>query len=202
MSIRLPLSDFSHKCQVQKLTVSPLRAASDTGDSTKVSLIERSELFPPQINFPSAIILILSLPRQEVTHGFCPVSHGFISQFFSLRAVVIAIWLNLGLCNADPCLNNACAGDKGDLSPCWTVPYILTFMWVRVWHHPPLCQSLAMNRDGGWWRLCLTKPPLVNNIRMKRGHVTAAHHDEQPVRREWICRMFIKETPDVTSRCH
>lgn len=47
-----------------------------------------------------------------------------------------------------------------------------------------------------------TEAPNGNNIRMKSGHVTAAYRDEQPASREWFRRMFVKETPDVASRCH
>lgn len=45
-------------------------------------------------------------------------------------------------------------------------------------------------------------PLLPGNRSMKTGRVTAGYHDEQPARREELCRVLIKGTPDVISRCH
>lgn len=145
----------------------------------KFYLIETSELFPPQINLPAVISLILSFPLAppSMDSSLFICMHNCDSSLIKLSS---------GLWNDDPWFNveeTSLPGEQRHAPLC------------AIWHHLPLCQSLPINRDGRWWRRSLTKPP-VTNIRMKTGH-----HDEQPASHEWFLCMLIKETPDVTSRC-
>lgn len=166
MSIRLPLSVFFHKSQVQKLTVSaPEGCLRYPLFNKSFSHRKHWTFFPLDKLFPQ--LLAWSLPSHyRKWHMVFAPSLAVLSLSSSLFTAVIPLWLNLAL--GSEMLTHAWTMHAyttetslpGGLS---RVPshYLCAHTQLRVWHHLPLRQSPTINRDGRRWRSSTTKPPLL-----------------------------------------